>query len=86
MVRGNHATRDTGIAFRTTWRRRPDWEGNKPDPDEEVWRMREAGVVIEKNLCTDSSVGIIVESGARAIVRDNRSKNVTHPLARPKAT
>ena len=86
VVRGNHATRDTGIGFRTTWRRGADWDGTKPDPDKEVWRMREAGVVIERNLCTDSSVGVIVEHGARAVVRDNRSRNVTFPLARPKAT
>ena len=69
-----------------TWRRGADWDGTKPDPDEEAWRMREAGVVIERNLCTDSAVGVIVESGARAVVRDNRARNVTVPLARPKAT
>jgi len=86
IVRGNHATRDTGIGFRVTWRRGADWDGTKPDPDKVVWRMREAGVVIERNLCTDSSVGVIVEKGARAVVRDNRARNVTHPLARPKAT
>ena len=85
VVRGNHATRDTGIGFRTTWRRQADWDGTKPDPDKEVWRMREAGVVIEQNLCTDSAVGVIVEQGARAIVRANRARNVAFPLARPKS-
>jgi len=85
MVRGNHTMRDTGIGFRTTWRREADWDGTPPDPDKVVWCMREAGVVIEENLCTDSAVGVVVEKGTRAIVRRNRARNVTFPLARPKA-
>lgn len=85
VVRGNHATRDTGIGFRTTWRREADWDGTKPAPDQAIWRIREAGVVIERNLCTDSAVGVIVEDDARAVVRANRARNVTFPLARPKS-
>jgi hypothetical protein len=84
VVRGNHATRNTGIGFRTTWRREPDQEVWR-EPDKAIWRIREAGVVIERNLCTDSAVGVIVEDDARAVVRENRSRNVTFPLARPKS-
>ena len=86
VVRGNHATRNTGIGFRTTWRREADWDGTPPAPDQVIWRMHEAGVVIEDNLCTDSIIGVIVEKGARAVVRHNRSRNVTFPLARPTAS
>ncbi len=85
VVRGNHATRDTGIGFTTTWRQGGAFDGTKPEPGKEVWRIREAGVVIERNLCTDSAVGIVVEHDARAVVRANRSRNVTFPLARPKS-
>ena len=84
-MRRNHATRDTGIVLNTTWHCGAAFDGTEPDPDEVVWRMREAGVVIERNLCTNSSVGIVVEKSARAIVRRNRARNVTVPLARPAA-
>jgi hypothetical protein len=86
IVRGNHATNNTGIGFRTTFKRGDDWDGTKPDPQTIDWRIREAGIVIERNLCTDSTVGVIVERGARAVVRANRARNVTIPAARPTAT
>ena len=66
------ATRDTGIAFATT-RRRQVANREGIGPEGLMWRIREAGVVIERNLCTDSSVGVIVEKDARAVVRDNRA-------------
>lgn len=85
VVRGNHATRDTGIGFTTTWRQGGAFDGTQPEPGKEIWRICEAGVVIERNLCTDSAVGVIVEDDARAVVRANRSRNVTFPLARLKS-
>lgn len=79
IVRANHATNNTGIGFRTTYEWGADWDGTAAP--RKTWRIREAGVVIENNLSTDSSMGVIMEKGTHAIVRANRARNVTYPLA-----
>ncbi|MHB0935717.1 MAG: hypothetical protein ACYC6A_04950 [Armatimonadota bacterium] len=74
VVRNNHATNNTGIGVPVTFR-----EGDRP------WHCRDAGIVVEGNLCTDSVVGIAIEHGARAVERNNRCRNVAYPLTWEKA-
>lgn len=74
IVRNNHATNNTGIGVPITFR-------EKDHP----WRCRDAGIVVEGNLCTDSVVGIAIEQGARAVERNNRCRNVAYPLTWEKA-
>ncbi len=74
IVRNNHSTNNAGIGFRTTFSESGPGGARRP------WRIRYAGVVIDRNLCTDSAVGIAVEKGAQVVLRDNRSRNVTFPV------
>lgn len=74
VVRENYSTNNAGIGFRTTFSQSGPGGARRP------WRIRHGGVVLERNMCTDSAVGVAVEKGARVILRDNRSRNVTFPL------
>jgi hypothetical protein len=38
------------------------------------------GVVFERNVCRDSTVGIQVGDGVEAVLRANRFSNVDHPV------
>jgi Mn-containing catalase len=75
VVRNNLAANNTGIGVPVTFS-----ENGRP------WRCREAGIVVEGNLCSDSVMGIAIEEGARAVERNNAFRNVAFPLTWGKAT
>jgi hypothetical protein len=74
VVRGNRATNNSGMALRMTFRR------DAPGGDAKRWRARGFGLIMERNLCTDSRFGIVLEKDARVAVRGNRFRRVDRPL------
>jgi hypothetical protein len=76
VVRNNHAMNNTGIGFQASFSR----GANRGRETDTATRVREAGVVIEKNHCSRSGVGIVLEKGTRLVERDNTSDQVEYPL------
>jgi hypothetical protein len=37
-------------------------------------------MVIERNHCEDSHIGMAIEKGAKVALRNNSSRNVAHPV------
>jgi hypothetical protein len=77
VVRDNHATGITGMNFRTKYNERVAGQTELVP-----WTIRHAGVVFERNLCTDSVVGIVIDEDAAVTLRGNESRNVRWPLTR----
>jgi len=79
VVRNNFLANQSGINFKTTFGQSAG-ETLTGHPVKEQWTIRNAGVVIERNFCKDSKVGVMIEKGANAIERNNTFENVTHPV------
>lgn len=74
VVRNNHATNNTGIGFRATF------DKSVPGGPTQPWTVHHAGVVIEANHCTYSTVGIALEDDTNVVERGNTFHEVEFPL------
>lgn len=74
VIRDNVVRNNTGIGIRTS-RWIADAFGQ-----EVLWRINEAGIVVERNHCENCTVGIAIERNAHALARANTAKNVQIPL------
>ena len=81
VARNNYLCNGSGILFKTTFTQAAG-ETLKSRPVDDLWTIRNAGVVFENNLIRDSTVGVMIEEGASAIERSTTCENVRHPLVR----
>jgi hypothetical protein len=77
VIRDNRLLNNTGISLPMTY------TSEAADGQRRPWRVDESGIVVERNHLRDCHIGIVVEDGARAVVRRNTFKNVAYPLLRP---
>jgi hypothetical protein len=77
VIRDNRLLNNTGISLPMTY------TSEAADGQRRPWRVDESGIVVERNHLRDCHIGIVVEDGARAVVRRNTFKKVAYPLLRP---
>jgi len=72
----NNCTRDnSGIVIKTTYAH------THPDGRQTDWPIHHAGIVIENNYAQNSIFGVMIEAGANAVERNNRSEDVDVPVS-----
>ena len=72
IIRGNACRNHSGIVYRTRYAL----------SDRSIWKLHDAGVVIERNFSCDARFGVAVEADAPACLRANRTRRVRHPVVR----
>jgi len=72
IIRDNACLNQSGIVYRTRY----------VLGDRVVWKLHDAGVVVERNFAADGRFGVAVERDAPAVVRANRTQRVRWPLVR----
>jgi hypothetical protein len=71
VIRNNRMTNNSGLRLKLTF----------PSGFEGIpWHVRDYGMVIERNHCEDSHIGMAIEKGAKVALRNNSSRNVAHPV------
>ena len=71
IVRNNRLSNNSGLRLKLTF---PSGVEGVP------WRVREYGLVIERNHCEDSHIGMAIEKGARVTIRNNTTRRVAQPI------
>lgn len=72
IIRDNACRNHSGIVYRTRYAL----------SDRSIWKLHDAGVVIERNFSSDARFGVAVEADAPACLRANRTRRVRHPVVR----
>jgi len=71
IIRDNACINQSGIVYRTRY-----------DSVNNLWKLHDAGIVVERNYSEDGQIGVAVDVDAPAVVRKNRYKNVCWPVIR----
>ena len=71
IIRDNACRNQSGIVYRTRFVK-----------GDQVWKLHDAGIVVERNYSEDGRFGVAVEADAPAVVRANRARRTRWPVVR----